>query len=42
MSWVELGGAGWRWLHGLVIHEIWHIRYFKYVSLDLDVKNDFY
>ena len=19
MSWVEVGGAGWRWVHGLVI-----------------------
>ena len=27
MSWVEVDGAGWRWVHGLVIHILSNIRH---------------
>ena len=42
MSWVEMDGAGWRWVHGLVIpiqkqtREPKKLRYLAYIKTFLD------
>ena len=42
MSWVEVDGAGWKWVHGLVIADSKVISDFQNIDFFLYGINDFY